>query len=168
MKLSRRATLGLAAAALVTSFGTAAFAGGSTINVSLWDTGPDAMDMLGQQPPRIYNGPFFDPSKATMGIQTNVRSVPAGKVTFNVVNDSKDTVHEMIVAPVPENGTLMPYEASENRVLEEDTTHYGEVSELDPGAKGSLTLTLKPGDYLLYCNIPGHYELGMWSTITVK
>ena len=33
----------------------------------------------------------------------------------------------------------------------------GEVSELDPGKSGTLTLTIKPGKYLLVCNVPGHY-----------
>jgi uncharacterized cupredoxin-like copper-binding protein len=27
---------------------------------------------------------------------------------------------------------------------------------------------LKPGRYILYCNIPGHYALGMWTLLTVK
>ena len=26
---------------------------------------------------------------------------------------------------------------------------------------------LKPGLYILYCNIPGHYVLGMWTLMTV-
>ena len=44
----------------------------------------------------------------------------------------------------------------------------GEVSELDPGKSGTLTLKLDPGTYMLFCNIPGHYMAGMWTTVTVK
>ena len=42
-----------------------------------------------------------------------------------------------------------------------------EVSELDPGASGSLTVALQPGKYLLICNVPGHYASGMWTEFTV-
>jgi uncharacterized cupredoxin-like copper-binding protein len=44
----------------------------------------------------------------------------------------------------------------------------GEVSELDPGKSGSLTLTLDAGTYMLFCNLPGHYMAGMWTFVTVK
>ena len=43
----------------------------------------------------------------------------------------------------------------------------GEVSELDPGKSGSLTVTLNPGKYLLICNDPGHYVSGMWAEFDV-
>jgi uncharacterized cupredoxin-like copper-binding protein len=43
----------------------------------------------------------------------------------------------------------------------------GEVEELQLGAAGKLTLNLKPGNYLLTCNQPGHLHGGMWSKFTV-
>jgi uncharacterized cupredoxin-like copper-binding protein len=43
----------------------------------------------------------------------------------------------------------------------------GEVSELNPGATGSLTVALKPGRYLLICNVPGHFASGMWTEFEV-
>jgi uncharacterized cupredoxin-like copper-binding protein len=45
--------------------------------------------------------------------------------------------------------------------------HLGEVSELDPHKTGALTVDLAPGTYVLYCNIPGHFDGGMWTTVTV-
>ena len=44
-----------------------------------------------------YAAPELDITKATMGIKALPGAVKAGEVTFNVKNDSKDTVHEMIV-----------------------------------------------------------------------
>nr|WP_281015688.1 sulfocyanin-like copper-binding protein [Mesorhizobium sp. M00.F.Ca.ET.216.01.1.1] len=32
----------------------------------------------------------------------------------------------------------------------------------------ALRLDLKPGTYLLFCNIPGHFTSGMWTIFTVK
>lgn len=46
---------------------------------------------------------------------------------------------------------------AENRVDEDKAGDKGEVSELDPGKSGTLTVELKAGKYLLICNVPGHY-----------
>jgi uncharacterized cupredoxin-like copper-binding protein len=48
-----------------------------------------------------------------------------------------------------------------NRVL-------GEVEELGPGKTGQKTLTLRAGKYVLQCNIPDHYMLGMATTISAN
>ena len=105
---------------------------------------------------------------AMMGIKIDKTEVPAGKVTFEVKNEAKDLQHEMLVAPVADENVVLPYNATENRVDEEKSGDLGEVSELDPGKGGALTLDLKPGTYVLYCNIPGHFMAGMWTTIIVQ
>ncbi|WP_245474327.1 sulfocyanin-like copper-binding protein [Mesorhizobium sp. M2A.F.Ca.ET.042.01.1.1] len=62
----------------------------------------------------------------------------------------------------------LPYIDAENRVDEDKAGDKGEVSELDPGASGTLTVDLKPGKYVLICNVPGHFATGMWTEFTVK
>jgi len=109
-----------------------------------------------------------DMSKAIMSVDVDKKQVVRGKVTFAVTNVSKSIVHELIVAPIKDENATMPYDEKEFKVLEENSTHLGEVSELEPGKTGSLTLDLKPGKYLLYCNVPGHFMDGMWTTIEVK
>ena len=94
--------------------------------------------------------------------------MPTGEVTFQVTNACKSAVHEMILSPAPDTSKLMPFNANESRVDEEKAEHLGEVSELDPGKSGALTVTLKPGTHLLHCNVPGHYMSGTWNTITAK
>ncbi len=138
---------------------------GSTISVKLEDTA-DGVDMsknLG-----LGMGLHGDMTKAVMSIKVANRQAVRGKVTFNVTNYSKTMIHELIVAPVKDENQVMPYDVAAFKVKEEDSTHLGEVSELDPGKSGSLTLDLKPGKYLLYCNVAGHYMDGMWTTIDVK
>ncbi len=113
-------------------------------------------------------GFHVDLMRSMMGIKIDKTEVPAGKVTFEVKNDAKDLQHEMLVAPVADENVVLPYNATENRVDEEKSGDLGEVSELDPGKGGALTLDLKPGTYVLYCNIPGHFMAGMWTTIIVQ
>jgi uncharacterized cupredoxin-like copper-binding protein len=109
-----------------------------------------------------------DMSKAIMSIAVNKKVLAQGKITFNVVNNSKTVVHEVIVAPLASAANPLPFKELENVVDEEAAKSLGEVAELDPGKSGSVTLDLKPGAYILYCNVPGHYMAGMWTTVTVK
>ena len=137
----------------------------ATVKVSLRDMG-GMMDL--SQNMGLGMGMHGDMGKAIMSIAIDTASVPAGKVTFEVINDSKETQHEMLVAPIASPDAVLPYVEAESRVDEEASGDLGEVSELDPGKSGSLTLELKPGLYILYCNIAGHYMSGMWTTLEVK
>jgi uncharacterized cupredoxin-like copper-binding protein len=137
----------------------------SAIKVSLWDKGGD-MDMSKNM--GMGMGMHANMKMAMMGIKVSKTHVPAGKVTFEVKNISKDVIHEMLVAGVKDENAVLPFNAAENRIDEEAAKDLGEVSELDPGKSGSLTLDLKPGLYVLYCNIPGHFMAGMWTTITAQ
>lgn len=143
------------------------FASDIVVHVSLWDKGSDSANMTDAM---MANGGKLEenPLTATMGINIDQREVRAGTVVLAVSNDSKDIIHEMIISPLPAGTTSLPYSNDENKVMEDEAGHLGEVSELDPGSKGALTLDLKPGTYVLYCNIPGHFAGGMWTLLTVQ
>lgn len=163
MPLTRRVFL--AAATILPGVGvlaTPSVAGGTTVLVSLWDKGADTPMGKG-----MGMGMHGDMAMVTMGIDAKPGSVKAGEVTFKVVNASKDTVHEMVLSPITTVDTLLPYNEALEKVDEDAAGHLGEVAELEPGQSGGLTLTLKPGTYILYCNIPGHYAAGMWTVFTV-
>ncbi|WP_245268930.1 cupredoxin domain-containing protein [Mesorhizobium loti] len=136
----------------------------SLVQISLWDKGASMEMPMGL----AYATPGIDPAKATMGVKALPAVVKAGQVTFNVKNDSKDTIHEMIVMQLADPGKPLPYIDSENRVDEDKAGDKGEVSELDPGKSGTLTVDLTAGKYLLICNVPGHYAAGMWAEFTVE
>ncbi len=137
----------------------------STIKVSLWDKG-GMMDMSKSM--MMGMGMHANMKMAIMGVDVDQKSVAAGKVRFEVTNNSKETIHEMLVAPIADENVVLPFIANENRVDEEAAHDLGEVSELDPTKSGSLTLDLKPGNYILYCNVPGHFMAGMWTVLNVK
>jgi uncharacterized cupredoxin-like copper-binding protein len=111
--------------------------------------------------------PSSGPSRKSMMIKTDRQSVKAGPVTFMVSNDSKNLVHEMIVVSVADPNTPLPYDLKDDRVIESKIKDLGEASDLPPGTKKTLTLMLKPGDYILMCNQPAHYKTGMKANLTV-
>jgi uncharacterized cupredoxin-like copper-binding protein len=111
--------------------------------------------------------PSTGPSITSMILKTDRQSVKAGPVTFMVSNDSKNLVHEMLVVSVADPQTPLPYDSKDDRVIESKIKDLGEASDLPPGKKKTLTLTLKPGDYILMCNQPAHYKSGMKANLTV-
>jgi uncharacterized cupredoxin-like copper-binding protein len=111
--------------------------------------------------------PSSGPSVKSMMIKTDRQSVKAGPVEFLVSNDSKSLVHEMIVVSVADPNTPLPYDKKDARVIESKIKDLGEASDLPPGTKKTLTLTLKPGNYILMCNQPDHYKTGMRASLTV-
>jgi len=58
-------------------------------------------------------------------------------------------------------------DAKHARVIESRVRRLGEIADLAPGKSGKLTLTLKSGTYVLFCNEPGHYQDGMFTRLTV-
>ncbi|MGE5170509.1 MAG: plastocyanin/azurin family copper-binding protein [Rudaea sp.] len=119
----------------------------------------------------VVNARLMDPSSSaptsTMQITLDRDTVPAGKVTFRAVNESKDLVHELIVVRTDAARSALPYDDKHKEVIEKRIHHLGEIPDLKPGAKGTMTLDLKPGPYLVICNQPGHYKAGMVAALTV-
>ena len=168
MSISRRTTMGLFAGAVsAMMLGAPAFADGATVMASLWDKGDDSLMTFGEVAPMGLAMENADMSQATMGITRSQSEIPAGEITFQATNDSTFMIHEMVLAPITDVNTELPYVADLNKVDEDAAGHLGEVAELDPGDAGALTVTLEPGTYILYCNIPAHYAMGMWTTFTV-
>ena len=95
-------------------------------------------------------------------ITPSASTVAAGKVTFSAVNAGK-AEHEMVVVRTDKKPSqlLKGNEASE-------AGSAGEISETKPGAAKQVTLNLKPGHYVLLCNVPGHFKAGMFKNFIVK
>lgn len=172
MKLTRRNWLVAVSGFVATVSVGPVFARSRVIKVSLWDKGANSMNMLGHGEMMGMGmgmgGQVNGMPMAPMGIRVSTQTISAGEVTFEVTNSSTQMVHEMVISPVKDRTTPLPYDKEGNKVNEDAAGHLGEVAELAPGKKGALKLTLKPGSYILYCNVPGHYALGMWTLLTVK
>ena len=93
-----------------------------------------------------------------MSVIPALKSAKAGWVTFAIRNVG--TVdHEFVVAR-NDSGGLLP--VKKLKAVEDDALHVDEVEDIVPGADPrKLSVQLKKGTYVLFCNIPGHYQLGM-------
>lgn len=117
--------------------------------------------------PEVGMGMGADMSMAKMGVNASPGEVRPGPVTFRVTNLASQIVHEVIVARLPEGMEKLPYDETTTLVKEEALQSFGAVKEIEPTRTAAMTVTLKPGKYLLYCNLPGHYMAGMWTVISV-
>lgn len=99
----------------------------------------------------------------TYSITADPASVKTGPVTFTLT-DTGTKKHEMVVLKTDQPFDALTVGADDK--VSEDTT-VGEIGEIDGGEAASVTLDLKPGHYVLVCNIALHYGLGMRVGFTV-
>jgi hypothetical protein len=64
---------------------------------------------------------------ATMGMGTVGMMGKAGDVTFDVMNWSRSTVHEMVVVAVSSSSLQLPYDYSQSKVREDQVKIIGET-----------------------------------------
>jgi uncharacterized cupredoxin-like copper-binding protein len=109
-------------------------------------------------------GNTVDATLKEWSITTKSPTVNAGKVTF-IATNAGSAPHQLTVLKTDKpEGSL----ATNGEVSVKDSV--GEVATVDPGSSGKTVpaLDLKPGKYVLICNLPGHYAQGMHTSLTVK
>ncbi len=100
-------------------------------------------------------------------VTPDVGSVEAGDVTFEAANTGSGE-HELIVIRTDLAPAALPLTADGAEVDVSALDVIGEIEEVAPGLTQSATFTLAPGDYVLICNVPFHYEAGMTVAFTVS
>jgi uncharacterized cupredoxin-like copper-binding protein len=93
----------------------------------------------------------------------SAKKVAPGKVTFTVSNAGQ-LAHEFVVLSTRTPAAKLPTSA----MAAKETGRVGEIARLVPGARKTLTLTLRPGHYALICNLPGHYKAGQLADLSVR
>ena len=166
LKLARFFLLALAALFLASTLGLRAQAQ-TVVKVTLWDKGETSMDMVGMHEVIGLAVPGANPALATMGITLDVAEVPAGEISFQILNDSLEFYHAVVISPVNDPMVPLPYLIEEQRVDEAAAGVTANLGELKSHASATKKVTLGPGTYILYCNISGHYAMGMWTLLTV-
>ena len=96
----------------------------------------------------------FDPNDAV---------AKAGKVTITAPNDGR-VVHELVLLKTDEDPATLPKKGDEV----DESTSVGEIADVEPGSTKEATFKLAPGKYAMVCALPGHYEGGMYGSLTVE
>lgn len=167
MKLSRRSVVFAISGTLSSLALNRAAHAGTAVKVSLWDKGATSMDAMDTLKPMGMAMPGAKLDMASMGITVDMLQIPAGEVTFKVVNESKDFYHSLVISLVEDSFKELPYIVDQKMVDEDAVGRTARVKDLRPHDSGAVTVDMKPGKYVLYCNIAGHYMMGMWTIITV-
>lgn len=103
-----------------------------------------------------------------MEILLSSASAPAGPIEF-VTKNTGPSPHELLVVKtdlaidqLPRKGSVLDEKAKSIEVIDEI-----EEEDLPKGASKTLRVNLRPGKYLLICNIRGHFTAGMITPFTV-
>ena len=91
-------------------------------------------------------------------------SASAGEITFAAQNLGS-TPHELLVVRTDLAPDALP---ANGEVDETDLEIVVRLSDIETGMSVAGVVELEPGDYVLLCNVPGHYALGMSAAFTLE
>lgn len=98
-------------------------------------------------------------------VALSVRSAAPPRVTF-VVHNADGVPHNLVVLRTSVAARSLPVTGVHGRARE--LGRQGGTAVLRDEQTVRLTLTLRPGRYLLICNVPGHYQRGMVAVLRVR
>lgn len=112
---------------------------------------------------------LWNKNDGSQGMTVSTDHVKAGKVKFEVRNDSDNMVHEFLILKTSMKFEQFPKDPENPAVVDEGKLKGAKElsSDLNPGSSGTLTMDLKPGRYVVFCNQPGHFDGGMHLVFTV-
>jgi len=142
---------------------------GAVVDVSLIDMGGNGSMMMrgGQSGWRSWQPGMMRVAASTGGV--------AGQTVSLRVSNVGVITHELVVLPLPAGQSVGVRQVGSDGTVDE-TGSAGEVSAscapgagdgLRAGSTGWATLTLPAGRYELLCNLPGHYQAGMYTELDV-
>lgn len=103
------------------------------------------------------------------GFETDRAVVPAGLVDLRVHNDGPST-HEINVDRTIYRSGKIPLQP-DGITADEEAPHLRRIDSIEQvnlGATADLVVRLKPGKYVLWCNLEGHYLGGMHKLLKVR
>ncbi len=109
-------------------------------------------------------------------VHPNTTQAKAGRLTFEAVNEGMST-HELVILRTALKRTALPRKEAKGQsgiiteyLVDEDDAQIeivDEIEEFPSGTSQKKTVSLNPGRYVLFCNIPGHYDKGMHASFHI-
>jgi uncharacterized cupredoxin-like copper-binding protein len=94
----------------------------------------------------------------------------AGPVTITTPNDGQ-VEHELVLLKTDRSPASLPVkgnEVDEEGLEAKGVETPGEIEEVGPGQTKTGSFKLTPGSYVMICNLPGHFQKGMYGSLTVQ
>ena len=116
--------------------------------------------------------PAFQPADVQLVVEmsdykvvANLATVRAGATRIGVRNRGSQP-HDLVVLRSDLAPDKLPYDVGKARADEPGLV--GRSKELRAGGTAAIDVTLEPGQYVLICNVAGHYGLGMRVALRVE
>jgi uncharacterized cupredoxin-like copper-binding protein len=109
----------------------------------------------------------IDVGLTEFSVSPSASTAAAGTVTFNVSSDGA-IVHNLRVVRTDEDPDALPVDDGTFTVIEADVEVVASSANLETGETEELVADLESGSYVLICNIPTHYDAGMFTAFTVE
>lgn len=93
-------------------------------------------------------------------LEVEPASAEPGRVTFEAANVGK-IEHELAVLRTALEADDLPVSDGEVQTSARGLTLAGRTGRIRSGRSTTLGVTLRPGAYVLICNVPAHYQSGM-------
>ena len=109
-------------------------------------------------------------------VHPNTTQAKAGRLTLEAVNKGMSP-HELVILKTDLNPAALPRKEAKHHqgilaeyLVNEDDARIETIDEIDEfpaGTSQKKTVSLDPGHYVLFCNIPGHYDKGMYASLHI-
>lgn len=149
---TRRATYALVSAVAIAS-------------VACSDSSSSSSSAAGSSSSDADTGAAISATVKDFEIAIDPTDVAGGEVAFSINNEGP-SAHEFVVIESDDAPGDLTVEDGE--VTEDGLNVIGEAEDIAPSTTADLTLTLPEGQYVIICNVPGHYEQGMYTGLKVS
>ena len=103
------------------------------------------------------------PGRGRSGSSSGGQAITATEADFSITLDKTQLTAGTYDIKVVNKG-----HATHDLVVEKDGKDIGQSDTVAPGNSTTLTVTLRSGNYVLFCNIGNHRAMGMETTVSVS
>lgn len=111
-------------------------------------------------------GPVLELTLAEWSIRAPESTTP-GEFIWRITNNGV-LLHEVVIIATATDPGSLPTDDGTVDPARIDGTVIAEVAEVTAGHRAEAPISLEPGDYVLICNVAGHYESGMHRRLVVR
>lgn len=118
------------------------------------------------------NAPATLPADVQVTVDMREYSVTVSPATFKAgaikfgVRNLGTMVHQFDLMKTDTAADKLPIDAANGKAAE--TGMVKQILNIQAGTVASTAADLAPGHYVIICNVPGHYQLGMRANFTVE